>query len=223
MCINDSQWQQCPCYFYPERKHMYDHENAMLPNESLKLIEQMINRARNTFGENGHLYLLWGWVIAFCSFGHFIMWHLHLVSRPELIWMITWVTIIYHAVYLRRTKKQRRVKTYSDDILGYVWLVFMICLALTAFVLTRSNGWSGMYSMFLVLYGVPTFLSGKILKVRELYAGGIVCWILAIGSTFVTIKFQLLLIMMAVIVAWILPGYAMRAKYNKQKLYGEPE
>ncbi|TDH26213.1 hypothetical protein EXU57_12040 [Segetibacter sp. 3557_3] len=202
---------------------MDDHEKAITPNESLKLIEEMINRARNNFGDNGHLYLLWGWVIALCSLGHFVMWHFRLVAHPEMIWMVTWATMIYQAVYLRKRKKASRVKTYSDDILGYVWLVFVVCLALTAFVLIQYKERQALYSMFLVLYGVPTFLSGKVLKVRELTIGGVFCWVLAIASTFIIVKFQLLLIMLSVIVAWIVPGYAMKAKYNKQKLYGEGE
>jgi hypothetical protein len=37
------------------------------PQDSLHLIESMINKARNRFSENGHLYLLWGWVILVCS------------------------------------------------------------------------------------------------------------------------------------------------------------
>jgi len=33
------------------------------PQEALQLIESMINKAQNRFGENGTLYLLWGWVL----------------------------------------------------------------------------------------------------------------------------------------------------------------
>lgn len=35
------------------------------PKDSLQLIDQMINQAKNRFSENGFLYLLWGWLILF--------------------------------------------------------------------------------------------------------------------------------------------------------------
>ena len=34
--------------------------------ESLTIISNMINKAKGEFSENGHLYLLWGWVILIC-------------------------------------------------------------------------------------------------------------------------------------------------------------
>ena len=46
-----------------EHKPSAMQEQEFSPQQSLNLIESMINKARNRFSENGHLYLLWGWVI----------------------------------------------------------------------------------------------------------------------------------------------------------------
>lgn len=47
-------------------------EEKFSPGQSLYVIQSMIEKAKNQFSENGHLYLLWGWVAFSCSLAHFI-------------------------------------------------------------------------------------------------------------------------------------------------------
>jgi hypothetical protein len=69
----------------------------------------------------------------------------------------------------------------------------------------------------LAVYGMPVFLTGVIVRFKPLIIGGIACWILCIASTFITIyDYQFLLIPVAMLVAWIIPGYLLRAKYKQQ-------
>jgi hypothetical protein len=68
---------------------------------------------------------------------------------------------------------------------------------------------------FLALYGMPTVLSGSILRFRPLVAGGIGCWVLAIFSAFISYEYQLLLLSAAVVIAWIVPGYLLRVRFKK--------
>ena len=186
--------------------------------ESLAIIQNMINKAKNEFSENGHMYLLWGWVILICSVGHFILIHFTDYSKHYLIWMLTWLAVIYQLIYLYRVRKKQRVRTYTDEIIGYVWMVFVILMFLFAFLFGRMLGNSYYHYInpgFLALYGMPTFLSGVILKFRPLQAGGICCWILSIAATTISYDYQLLLLAAAVIVAWIVPGYILRRRYKK--------
>jgi hypothetical protein len=67
----------------------------------------------------------------------------------------------------------------------------------------------------LILYGMPTFLSGVILKFKPLMVGAVCCWTLAIISPFINVQYQLLLIAGAVIAAWIIPGYLLKRKFKK--------
>jgi hypothetical protein len=63
---------------------------------------------------------------------------------------------------------------------------------------------------------MPTFLSGIILKFRPLVIGGLICWLLALGSVFVPVDFQLLFLCAAVFCAWIIPGILLRKKFINQ-------
>ncbi|MEP7238261.1 MAG: hypothetical protein ABI685_10365 [Ferruginibacter sp.] len=186
------------------------------PTDSLQLIDSMINQAKNRFSENGFLYLLWGWLILFCSVGHFVLLQLQLVKHPEIIWSSCWLAVIFQVIYLVKTKKKETVKTYSENIINYIWISFGISMFLLSFILGKGNGWSAIYSLFLMLYGTPTFLSGIVMQFKPLTIGGITCWVLAVASMFVLPVYGLLFLAAAMVAAWIVPGYLLRKKYNQQ-------
>jgi hypothetical protein len=190
----------------------------MEPVQSLLLIESMIRTAKNRFSDNGHLYLLWGWVVLICSVGHFAAIQWNLFGHPEWIWGLTWVALLYQTVYLIRLKKKIRVSTYADDILKAIWLVFVGCGLLLAVVVGRLGDWNTMYPLILMLYGIPTILSGTVLRFKPLVWGGIICWMLCMVSVFLPLRYNLLMVSLAVIAAWIIPGYLMKQKFAKENL-----
>lgn len=193
-------------------------EEDFTHTDSLAVIQAMINKAKDQFSENGHLYLIWGWMILVCSVGHFILIKFFVYQKAPMIWILTWGAIIYQTYYLWKQGKRKKVRTYTDDIIGWVWLTFVILMFLFGFLFARAVGgeyYRYMNVGFLALYGMPTFLSGITLRFRPLVAGGIVCWILSIIACFIHYEFHLLLLAFAVIIAWIIPGYILRARYKK--------
>ena len=191
-------------------------EQPLNEQTSLLLIESMINKAKNRFSESGTLYLIWGIVIFVCSLTQFIAVYFYHYSDIYYVWYLTWLVLIYQVYFLARKKKREKVKTYTDDILGYVWICFIICLLLLVFIVLYNKAYLLVNPAILVAYAIPTFLSGAILKVRSLFLGGIVCWLLAISTVFIPAEFHILLIAVAVLVAWIIPGMYMRKKYLKE-------
>jgi hypothetical protein len=186
------------------------------PKDSLQLINSMIGQAKNRFTENGFLYLLWGWAIFGCAIFHFTAIKLSLFNKPELVWMITWGVVIFQIIYLARIKKKEKVKTYSDGIIDAIWICFGICMLVLVIVIGRFNLWVYINSLALLLYGIPTFLSGFVMRFTPLKLGGISCWLLAIASTFTAPVYYLLMIAGAVLIAWIIPGYLLRKKFKNQ-------
>ena len=195
---------------------MNENEKQMTEAESLSIISGMINRAKNRFSETGTLYLLWGWVILFCCLTQFVSLLFFKSEMGDRVWILTWVAVIYQFFYLAKRKKREKVKTYTDEIISFVWITFVSCGFVLVYVLLFQKAYRSINPAILVLYGMPTFLSGIILKFRPLIIGGICCWLLALISPFVTPVYHLLLLSSAVIVAWIIPGYLLRAKYKKQ-------
>lgn len=186
------------------------------PKESLRLINSMIGQAKNRFTENGFLYLLWGWTIFIGSVFHFVALKLNLFKHPEWVWGITWVVVVFQVIYLVKLKKKEKVKTYSDGIIDAIWICFGLSMFVLCFISGRFNLWIYMYPLVLLLYGIPTFLSGFVMRFTPLKLGGLSCWLLAIASTFATPVYYLLLIALAVMIAWIIPGYLLRQKFKNQ-------
>jgi hypothetical protein len=188
------------------------------PEQSLQLIGSMINKAKGRFSENGHLYLLWGWAVLICSVAQFILMNVVKLEQHYLVWMTMWLVFIYQVVYLARRKKKEKIKTYTDEIMAAVWISFVIMMLLFGFLFGRIVGkdyYEYINPAFLALYGMPTVLSGAILKFRPLIIGGICCWLLSVAAAFITYDYQLLILGGAVILAWIIPGYLLRSKYQK--------
>jgi len=190
------------------------------PKQSLLLIESMINRAKDKFAEDGSMYLLWGWVVFVCSLTQFVLMHFFKYPYHYIVWFASWIIVIYQLVYIRKKIKRRRVRTYTGYILGYVWLTFVIVIFLLAFLigrLTEGDYYIHISPILLTIYGIPIFLSGIILRFKPLVVGGIGCWILSVAAMLIdNYDYQFLLIPLAMIIAWIIPGYLLRAKYKLQ-------
>ena len=79
----------------------------------------------------------------------------------------------------------------------------------------QEDGWKYLYPMYLMLYGIPTFLSGVVMRFLPLRVGGVFCWGLSVIAIYIGPLYALLLLGAAVIAAWIIPGYLLRRKYNQ--------
>jgi len=191
-------------------------EQSMNKQHSLALIEEMINKAKNNFSESGTLFLLWGFVILVCSVTQFIGSFFLKYENASTIWMLTWLASIFQIFYLRRQHKIKKVRTYTDDILKYMWITFIVCFVLLVFILIFQRSYVSIIPAILVVYGIPTFLSGIILKFKSLVIGGLCCWILAALCVFTGWDYQQLYIAAAGILAWIIPGFNLRKKFIKE-------
>jgi len=191
-------------------------DNQLSPPESLALIDAMIKQARNRFTENGFLYLLWGWLIFATALAHFFLLRFTQVSHPEIVWLSCFAAGMIQFIYLARRSRSEQVKTYSDEILQYVWVTFGVCMTLMSLIVIRYGNWSLTYALTIMLYGMPTFLSGVIMQFRPLKAGGIACWILSAITGYSNGPHILLFIAAAVLFAWVIPGYLLRRKFLHQ-------
>jgi len=195
-------------------------ENDFSPQQSLALIESMINRAKDKFAEDGSMYLFWGWLVFTCSLFQFIL--LHIIEYPKhyLVWLATLPAFVYQFFYIRKKRRQQTVTTYADYVIGYIWLTFCVVMLLIGFLigfLTGGDYYYHIIPLLLAVYGVPVFLTGIIVRFRPLVTGGIACWVLCIASTFIkNYDYQFLMLPASMLAAWIIPGYRLRAKYESQ-------
>lgn len=194
-------------------------EKSLSPEESLHLIESMINKAKDQFGEDGHLYILWGWLVLAGSIAEFVLYHFFHYEQHYLVWSASWLILIYQVYYLAKKQQRQKVRTYTANIIACVWITFLILCLLIGFLIGRLGNattyFQNIFAIMLALYGMPVFLSGIILRFRPLTLGGIYCWLLSITAMFIPFDYQMLLLSVAMVVAWLIPGYKLRARQNK--------
>ena len=216
---------------------MTQQEKQLSEKESLDLITSMIHQARNSYHDSGVVAILWGSLIAFCS----------LVKLSEVqygrwmpfdVYLLTLVAVIPTVFITIREKRKRRVKTYDDIYLDFLWLAFGICVFLLMLIINIIfRSWapvaveygqlSGQPSsfrfsefvspLFLLLYGLPTFVTGAACRFRPMLLGGIFCWICCVVTLFSPMKMDLLLTGFSAIVAWLVPGIIMKRQYRMAK------
>ncbi|MBG9375835.1 hypothetical protein I5907_06285 [Panacibacter sp. DH6] len=195
-------------------------DQEFTPQQSLQLIESIINRAKDNFAERGFMYLVWGWAVFILSLVQFVLLHFYQYPKHYMVWMCSWLVLAYHVLYMRKKARTQTVRTYTDYIISYVWITFIIMLFLLGFLLGRLLGGDYFYHInpiLLALYGMPVFLTGIIMRFTPLIVGAVSCWVLSVVTTFIEIyDYQFLMLPVAMLVAWIIPGYLLKAKYNKQ-------
>jgi len=194
-------------------------EKELSEKESLQLITQMIGRARNAYYESGLGMLLWGFA-NFISFGlAYLDWGIRVIHWPVNPFMLMLPVFAVHLYYSAKEHRKRRVKTYEEDIHDYVWGAFGICVLITTIIGGFAHLQYWVFPFLLLLFGFPTYVSGRILRFTPMIAGSLVCWALAIAAFFLSTpahwRWNMLLVAFGALVVWIIPGFLLRARYLK--------
>jgi hypothetical protein len=193
-------------------------EENFSPQESLQLIQSMIDRTKANIGESRFYFLLWGWIAFIGVMGQFILKVMVHYPYHYRIWVITLVGIIWSMLYTRNRHKKVRARTYIGDSMRYLWTGMGISFFVLCFIISQSRvGWEYSYPLFILLYGLGTYVSGRILQFKPLVIGGIFNWILAIASTFFDFDYQMLFSGAAILTSYIIPGYLFPSPTHTKK------
>lgn len=208
-------------------------EQKMTSEESLRLIGQMIHRAKNSYHDSGIGPILWGSVITICSIVTWAQLH-YRFSLPFDIWLLTMIAVIPQIFIVMKEKKAVKARRHDDEVMDAVWMCFGISVFLLVFInanaVNKLNPVFEKYievtggkpdftygsfitSFFLLLYGIPTIITGSCRKLKAMLWGGVICWICCIASVYTRGETDMLLTAIAAISAWLIPGIILRKKY----------
>ncbi len=188
-------------------------EKELTSLESLELITQMINKTKSDYYDTGLSALLWGSTITFCSLVAFV--NAYIRWQPlDYVWFLTLVAVYPQVMISIRERKSRRYKTHDHDLMSGIWISFSIAIFLLSWVLSWLN-LPYMGSIFMIVYGIPTFTTGYARRFRPMLIGGIACWVFALLSLYATYPFVFLYMAAAAQLAWFIPGLILRRRYLK--------
>lgn len=185
------------------------------PTESMQLINTMINTAKNKLADDGFLLIFWGWLVMVAALVHYAALKFNF-EHGECVWAILMpLGGIFSAVYGYKQNKKKSVKTYVDTYLSYLWGAFGIAMVLTLISMPQY-GIKVTYFMLMILYGVATFVCGGILNFKPLIIGSLFSFACAFLSNFCGEVDQLLVISLALLCSYVIPGHLLRSKFKSQ-------
>lgn len=216
---------------------MENSEKQLSEKESLELITRMINKAKDACHDTGVAAIMWGTVIAVCALVRLSQLQFEYELPFDIYWL-TFIAVIPQVYFSMQQKKNRRVKAYGDEFFDYLWTGFGICIFLLIFITGRmGNEWQPVAaeyrqltghapgfrlsefgsSFFLLLYGLPTFVTGVSMKFKPMIWGGLLCWVSCLTSLYTPVRADLALVALSAIFAWLIPGIIMEKDYRKAK------
>lgn len=225
---------------------MAKEENQLSEQESLRLITDMIQKAKKSYHETGISSLLWGSAVFIASFTSFAQQEFEF-RLPFDIWLIVLFAIIPQVVITIRESKFRKFKSHTDIAVDAIYIVYAATLfGLIAYQnivpgvtqkLINAEGWEmakhtlngtkadevlipfapSLTSIFILVYAVPTMATGIIKQFKPMVIGAIITYGLFIVSCFTVVKYDMLLSAITALVCWFIPGIILRKRYLMQK------
>ncbi len=181
--------------------------------ESIQLIRSMIETTRYKVYADRFIYFMWGYATFICASLHYLLAYVLNYPYAYVVWLAMPVLAVVHFVMIGKRKKSSPVSTFTGRVMEGVWGgMFMGIFALI--IASFHVGWEAIYPVFMLLYGTACFATGKAIQFKYLVWGGmasVVCGTVAFYQPF---QYQLLLLMLAILVSYILPAHLMQKSEN---------
>ncbi len=191
-------------------------QNDFSPQDSLLLIQNMIEKTKENISYNRVYFLMWGWLTFIGTTGQFLLKVVFNYRHHYIVWLLTIVGAFFSIRFTMKDQNNKMVRTYIGDAMGYLWTGMVIAFNVLSFIITfmpvPKSGWLHCYPFFIMMYGLGTFVSGKLLRFKPLVVGGIINWLLACTCVFFPFDYQLLFAAGAILCSYIIPGYLIKPR-----------
>jgi hypothetical protein len=183
--------------------------------ESLLIIQQMIDTAKNEQKDDGKGWIVWGWGLFIASMLTLINLRLHLVST-FFFWNVSGVLTLVLTKFVF-FKKHPKVKTYTSDLfdklnIGFLISLVFIIVAINVRAVTPVAG----FAVLISLYGFWILIYSAVLNFRPSLIGAFITWGLGFAALFVkTFDWIMLLHAAAVLAGYIIPGHIANREFKK--------
>lgn len=183
-------------------------KNEFTKDESLAIITQMIQTAKGNVKENSFYFLFWGWLVVIASLGEYYLNFFTDFEHPYMVWLISIPGWIITMIYGFKQSQKERVKTYSDGLVMWTWLGFLFSILIIIFGGVYFN--YNITALILILSGFATFVTGLIIRFKPTMIGGSSFWIAAPIALYVGPEHASLVMAVAIIVGYLIPGYMIK-------------
>lgn len=221
-------------------------DTPMSEQESLKLISEMIQKAKTSYHETGVSALLWGSSVFIAGVVTFLQIQ-YSFKLPFDIWLLVLLALIPQVIISSGEAKRQQFRSHDQIAVDYIWIIYGATIfglvIYQNFVpsatqhLIKAEGWTmlkhsadttladepltpfapSFTSVFLLIYALPTLFTGLLTKFRPMIIGALFTYIFFGVSLFTAVKYDMLLASAAALVCWFIPGIILRKRYLKSK------
>jgi uncharacterized membrane protein (GlpM family) len=187
---------------------MHEMEQRPTPEQSLKLIEETILKARRSHMKVNFYFLLWGALFALAGI---VAYALAMAGSVYnwVVWPLTGIIGgIISSVHGSRADRQQHAITLMDRLHQWLWIGYLITLLLLIMGLVANRVDPNPF--VLLLTGLPTFVSGMLMRFKPLMIGGILFWAIGTFSLFFLREYSPLIYSFGLVVGYIVPGIMLK-------------
>ena len=183
--------------------------------QSLHLIQSMIEKAKQEVANNSFYLLLWGWLIFIAALLNFGLMKFTRLEQPYLVWNLVWIGAIASIIKGIKESKKIAVKTYVGETMKFFGISQGILYFGLAFFFGKYDLWHISFPLYILVYAVTCFFMGALMQFPLLKWTGLLCLPIMVISVFVSFDWQLLLLALAILISYIIPGHVL---YMKEKI-----
>ncbi len=185
--------------------------------DGLKVIYEMIESARSKIGSNYFYYLFWGYLVAFTCATEYILIKLVKYSQHYLVWPVFMgIGLLVTLLFSLRQKKASGSKTFIGTAMMYLWGAWLVSFLILLVFANLNRDYEMILPVTLAMYGLGIFIAGGLVNFKPLVIGAFLSWAASFAAFFSPYPVQLIIVFVAVIMAYIIPGHILKNKSKKQ-------
>ncbi|MCW3108502.1 MAG: hypothetical protein JWQ09_3008 [Segetibacter sp.] len=198
---------------------MDDNEKELSREESLQIIQQMINTAKHEQKDDGKGWIIWGWMLFSASiltviniqynwFDLFFFWN--------ILGVVTLVFLFVDVIKGYFLKSRGRVKTYTKSLFEKLNAGFFICIMFNIFAMNLGVSPTKGFALLIGLYGFWILIYGTALDFKPSVIASFITWTFGFIALFQNdFKVVMLLHAAAVVFGYIIPGHIANREFKK--------
>jgi hypothetical protein len=214
-------------------------EKKLSEQESLDIIQEMIQTAKQEQKDDGKGWIVWGWLLFFASVFTWLNVTYHWFGEIALFWDALGILVVMYWIYRMINyisgRSGGKVKTYTADLFAKLnsgFFIFLLLIIVSMNIPVRGVPPAKGFVLLIGLYGFWILVYGTALNFRPSIIAAYFMWAIALGGLFIykidsteigEFKIAMLVHAVAVLIGYIIPGHLANKEFNRIHKKGHTE